>query len=364
MSARLILEQQQRLKREAELVPPIDPVAAPNPTFEADDVPEYPIDQDYQLEDGETWVQDDDEIGQAYVEPATADLVQTDAEPGEGETPADDLLGPMPGIDEVPGEGEAVATESELDPLGTDVDFADEVTGETPQLDSEPFMAECSFKIPGTKIYVTEGDMLAVVREGSKFKTRKSIREAEENPDVQLDNLAYGSPTAVDDEGVDDGTVVDEPANLVYHEAQVNWKLPTPRSGRKTVFEKHDKIIVRPRFIREAEELPYENGEADGTETGELEPKGGEGIASENVGGNARMLPPDPKAENIHGKAKPGFNAGSTAYPIKPNVNDKKAGAVGTAAVKVAEDQGLVGRRTSRALRFSMRQQPDPKSWQ
>jgi len=415
MSARVIVEQSKRLREGAG--PGIQggfeaPVAAPSLTLE--DAEKFPIDQDYQLEDGEAWVDDDQDIGAAYVTPTIYDEVPL---PDEVLSPADELLGELP-----------MELGEEVDPLGTNVGLASQVSDAEDHgqpFDSEGVVVQESFKIPGTGkksegLILNKGDMILKVEvTDPSFQTIKLIKESagEETPEDVMKEIAYGKKDgkvieAEDDED-DNGVVVDDDKKLAYVEARVNFKVPGLGKNLVVMFEKGDRFIVRSRFVEDMEPNDVTKGDeaaaaqdggkpaevaADLATAGTAITTGTPGLADDlgivKEGKDGKPFPgaappfkkkegeeakkydkdgkedpdgeydkdgkklseaededkedePDPKdpkegdepkEENAGGKAKPGFSG-------------------------LAEDKDLTSRRTSRSIKFSLRQKPSGTAW-
>lgn len=296
------------------------------------------IDDGYVLEDGETWVTDNADLGIAYVEPITFDEIP------EEPTPADDLLGPIPDL----GEDELIDDPLAVNPLDLEPDDdEDDFVG-------EPFVATEMFQVPGTRLAVNVGDKIRLVKaESLKFVTKESLSAikpgnkmtegalSEADPDAILRKMAYGEDDEVADptdpdqfltsDGEDDGVVIDVASGSAYVEAQVNFHLPGTEGKGIVVFEKGDRLFI--------------TGPLHEEDTDDEDDEDDEDVDDEDDGKKEGKLPPWLKKA---GKGKKGKK------------DKKESAATGKPQM---ESEGLVGRRTSRRLAYSARTAIDPKSW-
>lgn len=297
----------------------------------------YPIDSGYQLEDGEDWNDDDADIGMAYVEPLTYDETPDEL------SPADNLLGAMPDPADDFGSDDLIS-----DPLsmGFDDDDGDDFIG-------EPLYVTEAFRLPGTGMIVNVGDRIHMVKaESAKFVTRESadasfkapaLVEASD-PDAMLRKMAYGESEdgdeddedkkseayMVDQDDEDNGLVVDTTQGLAYAEARVAFHLPGTEGPGKIVFEKGDRLLIVGKVNRVSEDETKKDDDEDEDD------KKSEGEVPDSFKKNWKKDGDDKDDDE--------------------EKDDKKKD-------KKDESQGLVSRKTSRRLGYSLRQQPDGKTW-
>jgi len=332
--------------------PVLDPAA-----LVADPVTAFPVDSGYQLEGGEEWVDGDADIGMAYVEPVTYDQVPNEL------TAADDLLGPIPGPTGDFDDNGDIFAPSPLE-MGFDDGDEDDFVG-------EPLFVTEAFRLPGTSLVLNVGDRIHVVKtESAKFVTHESVMldtvEAsslkEASPDDMLRKMAYGedgdditpdaAPFEVDHDDDDNGLVVDATQGLAYAEAQVAFHLPGTTGAGKIVFEKGDRLLIVGTLV-EAEKDDDEDEEDD-------EKEEGGGVA--NFG--KKKAAPFKKEGEVPPQFKPGYKKGDAKDDEKDDKEkDDKKDDKKDDDKKKDESNGLVSRKTSRRLGYSLRMSPNGKTF-
>ena len=397
MSARVVFEGSKARKRE-------DIVGGDGDTFAA------PHLDDYVLEDQEVLVSDDETIGIPYVQPALfPEADEIVAEDG-GFDPVDNLLGPLPEETHKPIEEDLQPVDASI-ALSTANGEGNEVFNVSKVLVSE------SFRLPGSNFILTKGDSITFVEANDKtFVSRSALLREAEDPDALLTSLAYDQPNLeAQEDGVLDGVVLDETTGKAYCEAVTNFSVPgiTP----KLVVEKGDRFVVHYKTFVEAEADGLDDStKGDEADAFKDKSKAGDIASDDRAAADALTKgtkgfgqASGPTKENVNGKSKqeaedededekddkktegklPAFLKKKEGDDEDEDEKDKKKseGEVPPQFLKkgdkkdddegddkkkddkkdekkksegvVREDQGLIGRKSARRLKFTLRQSAD-----